>query len=509
MNQQVRAAGLLEGIPEHRFSNMAAAGAFALHRNVGGYNAAMKAKNAQIAAGQLAPDTSNADMAESMASSGIKIGTSTGSASTSLGLDGKGMATDTVAGGSATYSVDSRGQYTLTRATVNNIDPVRLAEMKSHQSIVSASNSLGSSKNWNNMWQQLQKSGLTDSHAQTYANQLSNSTASNWSRSFKEGSSFVHSMDETTRKSFDATVSAGFKEIIGGAGSGKITVVGVNGEKSTFNVSEATDRAFSRNQQRVRSEAIRDTFGDSQGLDYMTNMSKQIGASEAYTYLNDARETRGSSTSYGIDIMTGLVSSYAINRYGSDSPENIRAAINALNDMVTNQGVQGKQNFNDIASSYLSNQGFFSSTTQSVHSAMRANKAMVQGQDIAKEAVNQAAKNAAHATSGITGDSVVAPPDNPNPPLQEVDGSRTQQDADTLRRLNRREEAGKGRIQTTATGMAKELIGKTTTGVVDSQGMRLTDEGFFDPRIEVSNPQDLPPVVPVPRDASSTIGGKK
>ena len=509
MNEQVKAAGLLTGIPEHRFANMAGAEAFSLHRNVGGYNAAMKSKAAQMNAGQLPPDTSDAGMAEAMASQNIGIGTSTGTSTTSLGANGTGTSTDTVAGGSATYSVGKGGQHTLTRAMVNNIDPVKMTEMKSHQNIVSASNSLGSSSNWTNLQQQLQKSGLTNSHAQTYANQLSNSTASNWSRSFKDSSSFVHGMDETTRKDFNAAISAGFREIVGGSGSGKITVVGSDNERVDFKVSEATDRAFSRNQQRVRSEAIQDTFGDSQGLDYMTNMSKQIGASEAYTYLNDARETRGSSISYGIDAMTGLVQSYAVNRYGSDSPENIRSSINALNDMVTNQGAQGKQNFSDIANSYLSGQGYFSNTTSSVHSAMHANRAMVQGQDILKGAVNQAAGNASGATSGITPGSVAAPSDSPNPPLQEVDGSRTLHDAGMLHDQNRREEAGKGHVQTTATGMAKELIGKTTTGVVDSQGMRTTDEGFFDPRIEVSNPQDLPPISSVPKDASSTIGGKK
>jgi hypothetical protein len=183
--------------------------------------------------------------------------------------------------------------------------------------------------------------------------------------------------------------------------------------------------------------------------------------------------------------------------------------------MVTNQGTQGKQNFNDITSSYLSNQGFFSNTTSSVHSAMRTNKAMVQGQDILRGAVNQAASNAAGATSSVTGDSLV-PPDNLNQ-LNGVDGSRTQQDADTLQRLNRREEAGKGRIQTTATGMAKEGIGNTFAGLVDSQGMRLTDQGgYFDsatgvnaPKATIAEGVTVPDPGPVPRDASSTIGGKR
>ena len=509
MNEQIKAAGLLSGIPEHRFANMAGAGAFSLHRNVGGYNAAMKAEAAQIKAGQLPANTTDGQMAEAMASSAVRIATSTGTSTTSLSANGAGTATDTVAGGSATYAVGSGGQHSLTRATVNNIDPVKMAEMKSHQSIVSASNSLGSSSNWSNLQQQLQKSGLTDSHAQTYANRLSNSTASSWSRSFKNDSSFVHTMDQATRTQFQAAVDGGFKNI-GLSGRGQITVVGQDNEKVSFNVSENTARAFSSNQQSVRSEAIQDTFGDSQGLEYMTNMSKQIGASEAYSYLNDARETKGSSTSYGIDVMTGLVGSYAVNRYGSDSPENIRSSINALNDMVTNQGTQGKQNFNDIASSYLSNQGFFGNTTSSVHSSMRTNRAMVQGQDILKGAVNQAAGNAAGATSSVTAGSVSAPLDSPNPSLDKVDGSKTLHDANMLRDQNRREEAGKGRIQTTAPGMIKEGIGNTTTGVVDSQGDRLTTDGYFDePKFTYAKGVNVKSAGPIPKDAPSTISGKK
>ncbi|HHL35425.1 MAG TPA: hypothetical protein ENJ30_13780 [Desulfobulbaceae bacterium] len=404
------------------------------------------------------------------------------------------------------------GKPSLTTASINNIDPIKMAEMKSHQRIVSASNSLGSSANWNTAWDQLQKDSLTNSHAAVYANELRNNEQSSWKRAFNNSSSFVHSMDETTRTNFKAAVSGGFKSIVSGSGGGSIMVVGSDGESVDFKVSEDTARAFARDQSRVRSEAIRDTFQDAQGLDYLTKMSKQIGATEAYSYLNDARELKNSSTSTGINIMTGFIEDYAINRYGSNSVENITAAQNALHDMVTNQGAAGKQNFDDHVNSYLRRQEYVGNTTAAVHQAMRTNKAMVDGQDILKGAVNQAAGNAAGATSGVTGESIAAPPDNPNP-LRDVDGSRTQQDADTLRGLNRREEAGKGRIQTTAGGMAKEGVGNTFQGVVDSQGIRPTDEGgYFDPVTGVNAPKPtvvegatVPDPGPVPKGAPSTL----
>jgi len=69
-------------------------------------------------------------------------------------------------------------------------------------------------------------------------------------------------------------------------------------------------------------------------------------------------------------------------------------------------------------------------------------------------------------------------------PLREPDGTRTITDADHLRGVNRHEESGQGRIRTDAKGMATEGIGKVFKGVVDSQGMRPTSEGYFKPPSE-------------------------
>ena len=97
--------------------------------------------------------------------------------------------------------------------------------------------------------------------------------------------------------------------------------------------------------------------------------------------------------------------------------------------------------------------------------------------------------------------------------LREPNGTRIQQDADTLHNLNRREEAGKGRVQTTATGITKEGVGKTFKGLVDSQGMRPTDDdGYFNtftgvnaPKPTVSEGVTVPKPGPIPKDAPSTI----
>jgi conjugal transfer mating pair stabilization protein TraG len=78
LNQQVHAAGLLQGMPEHRFSNMAAAQSWGLHRSVGSYSAAMNTKNALQKTGQVGPGVSDSEMATMMASAGVRVGTKTG-----------------------------------------------------------------------------------------------------------------------------------------------------------------------------------------------------------------------------------------------------------------------------------------------------------------------------------------------------------------------------------------------------------------------------------------------
>ena len=234
-----------------------------------------------------------------------------------------------MAEGRASYSVDGSGNFQTTQAVVNGLNPVTVGAMAQHQKIVSASNSLGSSKNWNIAWDQIQKDSMTSSEARAFSNRLDNALRSNWKRAFSDKSSFVHSMDENTRTAFQSSIGAGFKKIFGA--NGQITVIGEDSESVSFNVSEDTTRAFLRDQARVRSESLSQTLNNSQGLDYMAKMAKQIGASEAYTYLNDARELKTFTESYGADLTTALVRNYAMERYGSESPENIRRTVADFN----------------------------------------------------------------------------------------------------------------------------------------------------------------------------------
>lgn len=480
MNQQVQAAGLLGGMPAHRFTNMAAAQAFSTHRSVGGYNAAMNAKDSLQKSGQIGNGTSDKDMATMMASSRMSVGTKSGpveistapdghstrtksetvnaDGSTSIstmGSDGTGMMIDTSAAGKASYSMDETGAYTTNSASVNGLDSIKIGAMAQHQRIVAASDSLGSSRNWQLAMDTARKASLSSSEAQGFTSRLDNATRENWRRAISDRSSFVHSMDETTRAQFQATIGSGFKNIF--SGNGQIAVVGNNNEAVNFNVSEDTARAFENTASQVHSESLQQTLQDSKSLDYMTRLAKQTGATEAYSYLNDAREMRTSSESYGTDLTTALVRNYASERYGSESPENIRHTISDFNHFLTQQGSQGVDNMSDIVKGFVSGNGYgWGNTTNEVHNTISGTKNRTQSQSL-KHDISMSANDAGAETFGITKDSFSTP--QSGIPLDNPNADTVTDPATNIRRRNRLEESGEGGIHTTSGDLAGEMAG--------------------------------------------------
>jgi conjugal transfer mating pair stabilization protein TraG len=260
--------------------------------------------------------------------------------------------------------------------------------------------------------------------------------------------------------------------------NGQLSLVGADGERVSFQVSEDTARAFARDEARVRSEAVAQTFSDGRGLDYLANVAKRIGATEAYSILDEARSISRSQESYGADLTTALVRNYARERYGEETPETIRKTISDFNSYVTQYGAAGVNNINSIVSGFVSGNGYgWGSTESEVQGAMDTTRNRIEDQGLMKSYVDQAAGSVRANTGGITEASIQIP-ESPLP-LQEPDGRGTITDADHLRSVNRHEESGQGRIRTDAKGMATEGIGKVFDGVVDSQGDRPTSEGYF------------------------------
>jgi len=527
--EQTRIAGLLEGMQEHRFTNMAAAGSYKMHSNIGGYHAAMNTRNALQDSGHLPLGTTASEYAQAEVSAGRSAGTNAGVVSVTTGTDGNasrmkgesvnadgstttittgaggtGQAIDTMPAGTAKYDVDNAGNQSLTYAQVNGMNPISIGQSLQSQLIGSASNSLGGSSNWNMMTRQLQKDSLTSASAQSYSERLDNSIRSNWQRSFNDSSSFVHSLDQRQQTQFSGLVNAGILDI-GVSGKGQITVVGNDGEKVSFNVSEQTAQAFARDQARVRAESIQDTFTDSQGIDYLADISKQIGASESYSFLEDARRVEAATQSYGANMQTAFVKDYTTNHFGNESPENIRRAMNSLAYMAQDN----PQALNKMIEGFVSGNGYgWGRTTNQVNSAIDAMQNRTHDDEILRGVVDYTTDTARQKSSGITSNNLT-PPEQKG--VHEPNQTSTQSKADSLRSRNRYEESSSdGRIRTSATGMASEGVGKIFKGVVDSQGDRPTDKGAFDYVQRVENPYNVgDELKPIPKDAPSTLGGKR
>ena len=504
MSRQTKAAGLLDGMAEHRFSNMAAAEAWGLHKSVGGNTAAMNARSSLQQTGQIPMGTSNGDFAAMMASANQSAGTSSGPVSISTGPDGAatrmrsesvnpdgsssvvvlgsggaGTQNDTLATGKASYAVDSAGGRTTTHASVQGLDPVKVGAMAVQQKVMGAAKTMASDSNWGMLWQQAQRDSLSGGINKNYSDTLNNALGNSWKRAMNDQSSFIHTLDEIQRTQLQGMLGAGGG--ITGArigANGQLTIVGGDGEQVNFNVSEETAKAFARDEARVRSETVAQTFSDGRGLDYLANVAKRIGATEAYSILDEARAINRSQESYGADLTTALVKNYARERYGEETPETIRKTISDFNSYVTQHGAAGVSNMHDIVGGFVSGNGYgWGSTKTEVQGAIQNASSRIHDQNLMKGFVDQAAGKAASNAGSINQGNIQEM--GHHSPLREPTGERVLSDADSLRSVNRHEESGQGRIRTNAKGMATEGVGKILKGVVDSQGNRPTSEGYF------------------------------
>ena len=386
MNQQVKSAGLLEGMPQHRFANQMAAGAFnSVHSPVGGYNSSMNARAALEKAGQIPKGTSDAGYAEMQKNFNQQAGTAAGQSSVSLGPNGQatqgqtksvnadgstsmtttsgaggaGVQTDNMASGQATHATDGHGGTTLTKASVNGLSPIVMAHQAAYIKTKGAGDSLATNENWANGQSYIKNAALTSSEARTYGENLNNSVSAKLNKAVNSSSSFKDSVGEETaaRLSGFAEASGGL-QILGtgakGGGRYEVQAIGKDGRSVSFDVDQKTSEAIGDEITKSRSEALQESMGSSNGLAFANNMAHNIGATKASSLMNDARDMQRSTETTGTDLSTAFVGHYATQRYGSDSPENVRKATDALNHMATG-GSAGIDQLNGHINSFLKN----------------------------------------------------------------------------------------------------------------------------------------------------------
>ena len=448
MQQQVKSAGMMEGMAEHRFTNQASAGAFnAVHSPVGGYNSSMNAKAALEKSGQIPRDTSGADYAEMQKNFNQQAGTTAGQASVSLGpggqatqmqtknlnsdgstsitsssADGRGVQTDTLASGQAIHATNGHGGTELTKAGVNGMSPIAMAHQAAYIKTQGAGESLATNENWANGQSYIKNAALTSSEARTYGEDLNNSVSEKMNRAINSGSSFKESVGEDTvaRLNAFAEASGGIKiwgTGITGGGRYDVTAVGSNGKTVSFDVDQKTSEAIDTALTSARSEALQESMGSASGLAFSQNMAHQIGATKASSLMNDARDMQRSTETTGADLSTAFVGHYATQRYGSDSPENVRSSIDALNHMATG-GSAGVAQLNQHVDSFLRNGNYsWGDGKAQVGAEIAAAGGQVGGQvSNIQGQVGPAMEDSANRTSGLTpGDFSGKPSDNHAP----------------------------------------------------------------------------------------------
>ncbi|MBV5335064.1 MAG: hypothetical protein JZU49_04590, partial [Sulfuricurvum sp.] len=247
----------------------------------------------------------------------------------------------------------------LTKASVNGLSPIAMAHQAAYIKTKGAGDSLATNENWANGQSYIKNAALTSSEARTYGENLNNSFSAKLNKAVSSGSSFKDSVGEETvaKLTAFAEASGGIKILGSGAtGGGRydVSAVGKNGKTVNFDVDQKTSEAIGNEISTARSEALQESMGSSQGLAFANNMAHNIGATKASSLMNDARDMQRSTETTGADLSTAFIGHYAEQRYGSDSPENVRKATDALNHMATG-GSAGINQLNQHIDSFLKN----------------------------------------------------------------------------------------------------------------------------------------------------------
>jgi hypothetical protein len=342
---------------------------------------------------------------------------------TTSGAGGVGVQTDSMASGQAIHATDGFGDTTLTKANVNGMNPIAMAHQAAYIKTQGAGDSLATNENWANGQSYIKNAGLTSSEARTYGENLNNSVSANLTKAVNSGSSFKESVGEDTAARLSAFAEAsGGVQVLGtgakGGGRYEVQAIGNNGKQVSFDVDQKTSEAIGDQITKARSEALQESMGSSSGLTFANNMAHNINATQASSLMNDAREMQRSTETTGADLTTAFVGHYAEQRYGSDSPENVRKATDALNHMATG-GAAGVDQLNQHVNSFLKNGDYsWGDGKSQVGAAITAASGQVGGQVSSLQGqVGPAVEEAANRASGITPGDFSGNPSANHPPL--------------------------------------------------------------------------------------------
>lgn len=384
LQRQSHAAGLLDGMREHKFANLAGAEAWSIHKSVGGHNAAMALKHGMERAKQIPMALSNAGFAQAMASSSQSVATRTGSAdatidndgnvlsmtsksitaqrfnrSASTGQDGSGSVSYAGGAGKLDYTMNRGGQEAMTAASVNGVDPVKLGKMSVDQKTHAAASNIAHTSGWEKMWGEATKTGNSDTTNRGFMDQHTSSVNNSLNRNITEGSGWAQDASSQEKAAVQGAVSAGAKFIVGANGSEGVEAVYMDGTKRNLNLSEQTATALGKTVNRAETDSLSNILSTTQGREWVSGLAQRTGDTNTSSTLNEIRNIDRDQVSYGVNTMAAVVRNHAQVKFGGDTPEHHQMAVNDINNMVTNHGASGVKAFEDEVKGFLSGQGYW------------------------------------------------------------------------------------------------------------------------------------------------------
>lgn len=392
LHRQAHAAGLLEGMREHKFANLAGAEAWNIHRSVGGHDAAMALKRGMEQTKQIPMGMSNAGFAQAMASANQSVATRTGSTDATIdndgnvlnmtsksitpqrfsrsaitGQDGSGSVSYTGGAGKLDYTMNRGGQESMTAASVNGVDPVKLGRMSVDQKTHASASTIAHSSGWEKMWGEATKTGNSDTTNRGFMDQHTSSVNNSLNRNVTEGSGWAKDASSQEKAAVQGAVSAGAKFIIGANGSENVVAQYSDGTSRSMNLSEQTATALGKSINRAETDSLSNILSTSQGREWVSGLAQRTGDTNTSSTLNEIRNIDRDQVSYGVNTMAAVVRNHAQVKFGGDTPEHHQQAVNDINNMVTNHGASGVKAFEDEVRGFLSGQGYWGGHAVSGH----------------------------------------------------------------------------------------------------------------------------------------------
>lgn len=384
LQRQSHAAGLLEGMREHKFANLAGAEAWQIHKSVGGHGAAMAMKRGMEQTQQIPMGMSNAGFAQAMSSANQSVATRTGSADATVdsdgnilsmtsksvtaqrfnrsamtGQDGSGSVSYTGGAGKLDYTMNQGGQEAMTAASVNGVDPVKLGKMSVDQKTHASASNIAHSSGWEKMWGEATKTGNSDTTNRGFMDQHTSAVNSSLNRNINEGSGWASDATSQEKAAVQGAISAGAKFIIGASGNEGVEAVYMDGTKRQMNLSEQTATSLGKSINRAETDSLANIISNTQGREWVSGLAQRVGDTNTSSSLDEIRNIDRDQVSYGVNTMAAVVRNHAQVKFGGDTPEHHQMAVNDINNMVTQHGASGVKAFEDEVKGFLSGQGYW------------------------------------------------------------------------------------------------------------------------------------------------------